>query len=193
MKRFVFPLILALSTAGCASTGGTGTGPTNDVASPTASPTPSKTIMVPGAYEFDVPSGGKGAIAIPGEPVAEFESLRNLVKGEPVTYLTGTVDNRDGTEAVNMYSVRIYTPEGEELEYKTADTYADELRNMLPADAPSDTYNRFIDASNKHQVFIDPKEKNDFVLVGPAIPEEFTGVTVYPTGAFDPVDARPAG
>jgi hypothetical protein len=147
--------------------------------------------MGPGEYEFTVPTGGKGTLTIPAEPLEEIESLRTLVQGEPVTYITGTVDNRDGSEAVNMYGVSIFTPEGEELEYKGADSYADELRNLLPDNAPSETHNRFIDTSNKHQIFVKPLAKGDFVLVGPSVPQEITGITVYPTGGFDPVQATP--
>lgn len=193
MKRFVLPLILILNAAGCASPGGTGTGPTADASSPTATATPTKTLMGPGQYEFTAPSGGQGTLTIPAEPVAEIESLRALVDGEPVTYLTGTADNREGSEAINMYGVSIFTPEGEELQYKSADTYVDELRNMLPDDAPSETYNLFIDASNKYQIFVKPLAKADFVLVGPTVPKEITGISVYPSGGFDRVEATPAG
>ncbi len=148
--------------------------------------------MSPGQFEFTAPSGGKGTLALPAEPVAELESLRALVKGKPVTYVTGTIDNREGSEAINMYGVSIFTPEGEEIQYKSADTYVDELQGLLPADAPSATYNLFVDAINKHQIFVKPLAKGDVVLVGPTVPQEITGVTVYPTGAFNPVDATPA-
>ncbi len=192
MKRLILPFILALTTTGCASSGGTSPGPTADAASPTASATPSKTLMSPGQFESTAPSGGKGTLTIPAKPVAEIESLRALVKGEPVTYLTGTIDNREGSEAINMYGVSIFTPEGEERQYKSVDTYLEELRGLLPEDAPSETYNLFIDASNKHQIFVKPLAKSNVVLVGPTVPQEITGVTVYPTGAFNPVEATPA-
>jgi len=192
MKRLLLPIaVTVILTTGCGS-------PT-PAASPdvagtpsTATPAPSKTIMGPGEYTFTVPSGGKGTLTIPAKPVAELDSLRALVKGEPVTYVTGTVDNRDGSEAINMYGVSIFTPEGEELKYKGADSYVDGLRDRLPENAPSETYNRFIGASNKHQIFVKPLAKHDFVLVGPAVPKEITGITVYPTGGFGEVQATPA-
>jgi hypothetical protein len=77
------------------------------------------------------------------------------------------------------------------LQYVPVADYADDLRNKLPADAPAETYNKFIDASNKHNDTVSPLGKKTFTLVGPPVPAEFTGVKVYPAGAADPVDASP--
>jgi hypothetical protein len=73
--------------------------------------------------------------------------------------------------------------------YEGLSTYIGSIR---PDDAPAETYNKFINASNKHLDMADPKEVKDFVLTGPPVPAEFTAVTVYPTGAYDPVEAVPA-
>ena len=145
-------------------------------------------MLKPGTYMFEA-SGAKGTIEVPGKPVAEVESLRALVKAPAVTYLTVHVDNRQGTEGVNMYGVSLFTPAGEELKYEGVSTYIDSLR---PGDAPAETYNKFINASNKHLGMADPHEVKDFVLTGPPVPAEFTSVTVCPTGAYDPVEAVPA-
>ncbi|MDP9694451.1 UNVERIFIED_ORG: hypothetical protein J2X79_002010 [Arthrobacter globiformis] len=126
---------------------------------------------------------------IPSKPDPEIEKLRALVPAAPkVTYLTVHVDNRQGTEPVNMYGVSIFTPAGEELKYTNADQYIDSIR---PDDAPAEVYNQFIGASNKHMEMANPKGVKDFVLTGPTIPAEITGVTVYPTGISDPVEAVP--
>lgn len=127
---------------------------------------------------------------MPGTPDPEIEGLRALVGAEPTTYLTVSVDNRNGTVGVNMYGVSIFTPEGKELKYVNADEYIDSLR---PSDAPAEVYNQFIEAGNRHMEMAKPKAVKDFVLVGPEVPKEFTAVTVYPTGMSDPVDATPLG
>lgn len=128
-------------------------------------------------------------MAVPGQPDPEVEKLRALVNGPATTYLTVKVDNRAGTGNVNMYGVSIFTPEGKELKYTNVSDYIDDLR---PSDAPAEIYNQFIAASNKHAELASPKEVKDFILVGPPVPETFTGVTVYPTGISDPVEAKPA-
>ena len=111
-----------------------------------------------------------------------------MVNGPATTYLAAHVDNRQGTGNVNMYGVSIFTPEGKELKYENVSKYIDSIR---PGNAPAAIYNQFIEASNKYAEIASPKEVLDFVLVGPPVPDEFTGITVYPTGISNPVEAKP--
>jgi hypothetical protein len=77
------------------------------------------------------------------------------------------VDNRNGTEAVNMRGISIFTPDGQELKYETADSYLDNLR---PSNAPAELYNTFIKLGKEHMPASNPLMVKDFVLVGPAVP-----------------------
>lgn len=194
MKRLAVLCVGTLMLTGCAG-GSTPTAQTPvtspaDVSGPTETASPTPTIMKPGSFTFENATGAKGTLTVPAKPVAEIEKLRALAPGAPkVTYLTVHVDNRQGTEAVNMYGVSIFTPAGEELKYTNADQYIDTIR---PGDAPAEIYNQFIEASNKHMEMANPKGVKDFVLTGPAVPAEITGITVYSTGISDPVEAVPA-
>jgi hypothetical protein len=181
MKRFVLSVVLLAGLSGCAST------PAAEPVS--ASPTP--VVLTPGEYEFQPLTGGKGVLSLPGEAPADIEALRALVKGSKPTYITAVVDNREGTADLNMYGVSIFTADGEELKYEGASSYVDSLDKKLPENAPAETSNRFVEAYNKHNDTVSPLGKKTFTLVGPPIPAEFTGVKVYPAGAYDPVDALP--
>jgi hypothetical protein len=182
MKRFAILTAAVLLTAGCDAPSAS---PAPDTVAPT---TEAPKVLKPGSYTFEA-SGANGTIEVPGKPVAEVEALRALAKAPGVTYLTVKVDNRAGTEGVNMYGVSIFTPSGEELEYKGAGEY---INDITPSgDVPTETYNKFIHAGNKLSVYADPKSVKEFVLVGPKVPAEFTAVTVYPTGAYNPVEAVP--
>ena len=150
--------------------------------------TPTPVTMKQGTYTFETVDGATGTIEIPGKPDPEVEALRKLVKAPAVTYLTAKVDNRKGTEYVNMYQVSIYTPAGEELTYTGADEY---INDITPSDAPSETYNKFIHLGNKLNDGADPLQVKEFVLTGPALPAEFSGVSMYPTGGYNPVNALP--
>lgn len=169
--------------------------PTTQSARPPVTPTATatRTTMGPGTYIFKAPTGGTGTMEIPAEPVAEIEELRTLVNAAPVTYLTAAVDNRQGSVAISMDSVSIFTPEGEEFKYEGASEYVDKLRRALPAAAPVETYNRFINVSNAYLGDAPPLALKDFVLLGPEVPQEISGVIVNPTGGFHPVPALPAG
>jgi hypothetical protein len=183
MKRLIVSAVLVLAATGCSAPA-----PASEPAASVAPTTEAPKVLKPGTFSFEA-SGAKGTLEVPGKPVAEVEALRALVKAPAVTYLTVHVDNRQGTEAVNMYGVSLFTPAGEELRYEGVSTYIGSIR---PDDAPAETYNKFIHASNKHLDLADPHEVKDFILTGPPVPAEFTAVTVYPTGAYNPVEAAPA-
>jgi hypothetical protein len=189
LKRLTILAAVAILATSCAAPAASPPAPSSAPSEVAAEVTPTPVVMGPGEYTFESLAGAKGVMQIPGKPDAEIEKLRALVKGPAVTYLTVHVDNRQGAANVNMYGVSVFTPEGEELKYTNADTYIDSLR---PSDAPASVYNQFIEAGNKHMASAKPKSVKDFVLTGPPVPEVITGVTVYPTGMSDPVDALPA-
>lgn len=192
MKRLAMLAAVAILATGCA--GAPAATPVTTAApeaateaAPEATPTP--VILGPGEYTWENATGAKGTMSIPGKPDPEIERLRALAGGKPTHYITVKVDNRQGSVGVNMYGISIFTPEGEELQYRNADEYISDLR---PDGAPAEVYNQFIDAGNKHMAMAKPKAVKTFVLTGPALPKTFTAVTVYPTGISDPVDALPA-
>lgn len=189
MKRFIIFAVVAVLATSCAAPAATSPAPEPTQATVTAEPTPTPVVLGHGTYTWENASGAKGEMTLPGAADPEVEKLRALVKGPAVNYVTVKVDNRAGSELVNMYGVSIFTPEGEELQYKNAGEYINEIR---PGDAPSEVYNQFIDAGNKLGAEAKPGAVKTFVLTGPALPKGFARVTVYPTGGFDPVDALPA-
>jgi hypothetical protein len=184
VKRLLLPVFFVVGVTGCAS----------QAPAVQSDPVPSVTseapkVLKPGTYTFETPGGAKGTIALPGKPDPSVEALRVLGKGPKTTYVTVHVDNRQGSEDVNMYGISVFTPAGEEVKYEGASQYID---SITPKDAPAETYNKFIEGYNKHNDIAPPKAAKDFVLTGPEVPAEFTGVTVYPNGAYDPVEAAPA-
>jgi len=168
------------------------TRPASDSSSMPAAPTPAlKRTTGPGAYTFTADGGGTGTLQLPAAPVPEIEELRSIVNAPPITYISAAVDNRDGTKAINMFSLSVFTPEGKEVKYSGVSAYVDDLRSMLPADAPSHVFNKFVDVSNAYLDDASPLEVKDFVMVGPEVPDRITGISVYPTGGFPPVKAEP--
>jgi hypothetical protein len=129
---------------------------------------------------------------IPAAPVSEIEDFRSFLKESPVTYLTAVVDNRQGSVAIHMDSVSIFTPTGAEYRYQRASDYLDKLRDELPADTPAEARNRFDDLFDAHLGDAPPLAVKDFVLVGPAVPPEISEIIVHPTSGFHPVAAVPA-
>lgn len=159
---------------------------------PAQTPTPASMILRPGKYRFNAATGATGMMEIPAPPVPGIEELRTFVNEAPVTYLTAVVDNRQGSVAINMDSVSIFTPEGAEYRYQSAADYINDLREALPANAPAEARSRFDELFNAHLGEAPPLGVKDFVLVGPAVPSEMSEIIVHPTSGFHPVPAVPA-
>jgi hypothetical protein len=159
---------------------------------PALTPMPVPTVLRPGKYRFNAATGATGTMEIPAPPVPEIEEIRTTVNEAPVTYLTAVVDNRQGSVAITMNSVSIFTPEGAEYRYQRASDYINKLREALPAEAPAETRSRFDDVFNAHRGDAPPLAVKDFVLVGPAVPNEMSEIIVHPTSGFHPVPALPA-
>jgi hypothetical protein len=192
LRRLLVPVVFVMLTTGCSATATGGHQSHSGSGSPssTATATPAAATMRPGEYTFENAAGAVGTLSIPGTPDPEIEKLRAYVGGESVTYLTVRVDNRKGTEAVNMHGVSIFTRDGQELKYENADAYLEDLR---PSNAPAELYNSFVKLGNQHMPTSKPATVKDFVLVGPAVPEAFSKVSVYAAGTSDPANALPAG
>lgn len=144
------------------------------------------------------------------EEIAWLEQYRQDGGGEPVTYILSEVDNRNGTDTVNMYATTLYDLDGKSYECGMAMDYADE--NWRPVwlygstdrdeyetaggepmerSAGEELDQRF----NEHDVddSVDAYEAGTIVSICPAdLPDEVTAVEVMPGGVYiDPTYATP--
>lgn len=175
MKKVLLPLsIAALLLSACSS---------DDSSEPVTQPSPSASetvqkepeTMAPGSFTFSIPDGATGTLEVPGTPNPDIEAMRAEVGAPEVTYLTGNLDNRGGSEAFDVYTISVYDTDGNEFEYVPAQDYVFEI---TPKDAPAEVYNTYVDLYNSFPTVIDPLQRADFVMVGPVLPADFTGVTV---------------
>ncbi|MDQ0636424.1 hypothetical protein QFZ40_004395 [Arthrobacter pascens] len=131
-------------------------------------------------------------LQVPGSPVPEIEEIRTFVNAPPVTYITGTVDNREGAKTIRVAAMSIFTPEGREVKYEEAFKYIGELLDKVPKDTPFQQRGKFSDVANSYLDPIPPLAVKDFVLAGPEVPSQITGITFSLSGTFTPVPAEPA-
>lgn len=86
--------------------------------------------MPAGAYVAVAKTGGTIRFTLPtpsSDPaVADIEAFRKKTGAAPVTYLVADVDNRKGTEQINMYGVSAYDADGKEYAFSRAATVFDE-------------------------------------------------------------------
>lgn len=136
------------------------------------------------------------------EEIAWLEQYRQDAGGDPVSYILSDVDNRDGSEPINMYSTTMYDQDGKSYECEMAIDYAEEnwqpvwLYGSTDVDEYESATGEPMEHSvgdeldrriNEHEVddTVDPFEAGAIVSICPeTLPEEVTAVEVMPGGIF---------
>ena len=197
LKKYLLPLgVAALLLSGCSSESAESEPVSKDApdsSAPSSAPAaesadaPSDTLG-PGSYTFDTGTGAVGTLEVPGEPPTDIEALRIASGGESVAYLTGNLDNREGTELFDVYTISVYDLDGNKYEYEPADDY---ISSIKPEDVFADNYRQYGEAQDGRSTVFDPLERGDFVMVGPPLPEQIAGVSV--SNGLEDFGAQPAG
>lgn len=142
--------------------------------------------LSPGTFTFTSINGGTGVIEMPANPPAD---LAHLETGG-VDFLAVDVDNRKGSEDINMYSVNIYDEAGKEYSYVRETDWMDEQEG--PSVDDTEAYNAQVDLYNSYLDNVSAGERRTVYMVGPTVPGEFVVVSVEPTGQMEePVSAVP--
>lgn len=156
-------------------------------------------------YWFVSDSETIGKLSLSGEPVAEYEELRESVGADPVTYLTVDVDNRQGLEGANMYQVLAYDESGREYEFNGIDDQLNEWQSTIDTDAyysgepgegeaEMELYDQFTGAEIDAGDYANVGQVQRFVMTSDdtELPAEFTHVTVHVHGADHGTSIFPA-
>lgn len=152
------------------------------------------TTFKPGGLWYGAaPSGGEYLMTIGSAGPADLEAYRQAAGAEEVGYITVDVDNRQGSELINMYEVDVFDASGKKYTYQSPDSNGMITQWQDAQGGIDDTtaYNQGVDLSNAYMNGASPHERTTMVLTGPKLPDEFTSVTTYPSGAFDVIDAVP--
>lgn len=149
--------------------------------------------MSPGTRVYGLSeNGGDFVIATEVNPVAELEEYRERAGGEPVTYMSVDVDNREGTENINMYQVAVYDAAGNEYLFEGADKAVDIWQSNLDEAGDDEGYR---DGTELYNSYINqgapPHQRSTMILVGDELPDEFTAVTAMPRGVFEVTPTTP--
>lgn len=216
MKRLTVLCVGTLLLTGCAG----GSAPVSttpatsqaDVAGPTETATPTPTVLPAGEFELNTVSGAKIKFTLPtpatDPALAKLEAFRKKTGGKPVSYILADVDNRQGTELVNMYQINVFDKEGREYTFSGV---TDVLRTWEPRQGTDYVYRmpdgRVLDEAtgsawssegselyNANQNGADVAERAKIILASADadLPDEFTRVSVQPSGMGQGEDAIPA-
>lgn len=216
MKHMRIPGILAitaLALVGCGSTQADEEpiqAPTEPIEAQTAEQEPEPMSQDPTAdieyslnqeyFFYGKAPGVVGKFELPSEPVNEIEELREQVDAPEVTYITATIDNRQGTEGQRVQAISLFDEAGQQYEFTVAANHIDEWRGMLPQEPEhgnpenAGDYNTYIEVGNQYRHGADAGEVKQIVLLheGTDLPEDITRVAAYTSGlGSEPVAALP--
>ena len=171
-------------------------------------------IMEAGEYEVYSMDGAHITFDLPGDPeddaVQEIEQYRQDVQAEPVTYIIADVDNREGTDSVDLYQVAVFDEDGNKYEFSEVSNYISDIAPETDWEGDDDTYllpngdrlsqeegadlrHQKVDLHNEYLYGASAGERKTLIRVyeGDDLPDEFTRVAVMPNGAFEETEAFP--
>ena len=172
-------------------------------------------VMEAGEYEVYSMDGAHITFDLPADPedeaLQEIEQYRKDVQADPVTYIVADVDNRGGSNSVDMYQVAVFDEDGNKYEFSEVSNYisdiaprtdweGDDETYLLPngerlsREEGSDLYSRNVDLHNEYLYGASVGERKTLIRVyeGDDLPDEFTRVSVMSSGAYEEVEAFPS-
>lgn len=146
----------------------------------------------PGTYTFTF-QGAVGTIQVPANimdaRLERYGDYRRLAKARPITYLIAQVKN-ESDQPVNMYEVVVVTGDGQQIEATSISNYVDSWRDAFAGeDGDVTKYNQGIELSNASTFYLLPGAKGTAILGAKQPIKSVKRVFVYPSGAFDRVEA----
>jgi len=177
-----------------------------------ATPTPTSTTLPAGKFKLTTLSGADITFTLPTPAthpaVKGLEALRVKAGGAPVSYLVAEVDNRKGTDRVNMYMVDAFDVEGAQYTFMEAASltslwgpdYGADGSYTMPSGKVLDEATgsaMSAEATDLHNSLIGDAEKGEKATIvlassNATLPTEFTRVSVQPSGRGEGEDATPA-
>lgn len=210
MKLLLAPLAIALLATGCAAPAASNA-PAPEPLTTTTEAAP--TTLPAGKFKLTTISGAEIKFTLPtpatDPAVKDLEAYRAKTKGEPVTYLVADVDNRKGTDMVNMYQVNAFDKDGRQYTFSTVTeaidlwepSYQSDGTYLMPngrklSDAEGSPLSREGSLlNNAHLGDANVAERATLILASTDtdLPAEFTRVSVQPSGGGEGEDAQAAG
>lgn len=185
------------------------TAPAEDADSASAQPS----VLPAGKFKLTTKAGAEITFTLPTpatDPrVKALEAFRVKAGGAPVAYLVADVDNRKGSDVVNLYMVSAFDADGIQYTFSTVTDAIDIWKPTYQADGTYKMANGKVlddatgsplseqgtDLYNANINDADKAERTTIILQSPVVdlPDTFTRVSVQPSGAGEGEDATPAG
>lgn len=200
--------ILAMTGCGASQSASSASTP----AAASATPTPTHTLLPGGKFTLKTKSGATVNFTLPAPPtdpaVAPIEAYRVKTGAAAATYIVADVDNRNGSELVNMYKVLAFDTEGNQYTFTPASNavhswepvYGSDYKYKMPNgtvldDATGDALSgQGVSLENANMGDTEVGARKTVVLASDSasLPSQFTKVVVMPSGGDTEEDASQA-
>lgn len=129
-----------------------------------------------------------GDVVIPAQAPEDVEALRSQLGQDEVTYASVTVQNPDGAMPLDLDTVSVATPEGQDLQFRPASTVISEWGAAANGGEPSP---EVVGVLEQYSGGALPGETTELLMIGafPEVPDAVSTVTVQPSGGGEPVKA----
>ena len=130
-----------------------------------------------------------GDVTLPAPLPDDVETLRSELGEDPVTYALVSVQNPDGATTLELDSITVSTPDGQELQLRPAALVLEEWGAASNEGEPAPEVVELIDEYSGGAL---PDTTTELLMIGefPELPDTVSGVVLQPSGGGDPVEAQ---
>lgn len=141
-------------------------------------------------WTFTSEGGATGTFSVPSRTnklVERVEAERKRAGGKPFTYVLVDVDNRKGSDTVNMYSIEFVDQDGNQIESADLDDIMGKWRDKYVNDATK--YNQIIELQKDLTFFLRQGAKGTAVKIFTKPIRSISRAFVLPNGGFESDEA----
>lgn len=130
-----------------------------------------------------------GDVTLPAPAPDDVEALRDELGEDPVTYAVVSVQNPDDAEILELESILVSTPEGQELQFRPAPLVLEEWGASANGGEPSSEVVELVEEYSGGAL---PDTTTELLMIGqfPELPDTVSSVVLQPGGGGEPVEAQ---
>lgn len=130
-----------------------------------------------------------GDVTLPAPAPDDVETLRSELGEDAVTYALVSVQNPDGASTLELDSIMVSTPDGQELQFRPAALVLEEWGASADEGEPAPDVVGLVDEYSGGAL---PDTTTELLMIGafPELPDTVSSVMVHPGDGGEPVEAQ---
>ncbi len=199
-KTLLSSTLVLLLLTGC------GGNPATDAEPPGPTPDPGQTATDPVTAPSDAPSvegltdansgmfafvvgEATGDVTLPAPAPDDVEALRSELEQDPVTYAVVSVQNPEGAVPLEVETLTVSTPDGQDLQFRFASQVLEEWGAATNGGEPSPEVVELVEEYSGGAL---PDQTTELLMIGdfPELPDTVSSVVLQPAGGGEAVETQ---